>query len=299
MRTSDSGNGRASERLPDFIAVGPPRTGTTWLHRALTGSVILPLVKETHYFSYNYHLGLDWYRACFNASRWDRPVGEITPTYFDHPQARERIAEVIPDCKIIISLRDPVERTYSQYKVWFRAGLVEGPFDYTKLRTQLAANASYVTNLKAWRALFGPDNLLMVFYDDLRSDPQYYLDSICAFIGCSRIDLNGSSKASPVNLSDEAPRSLRAARLVRQLRDELIRRHRWRLARLLEPNTLLWNLAFTGGERYSSLDQDTERQLRKLLRPEVEELESFLGRDLSAWKKDVADAKAEVHAART
>ncbi len=263
-----SRNGRkAGARLPDFIAAGPPRTGTTWLHRVMSGHVGLPLIKETQFFAYNYHLGLDWYRSCFNHCPDAVPVGELAPTYFDHPQAPARIAEVIPDCRIIVSLRDPVERAFSQYKAWFRAGLIEGSFDYAKQRAQLAAAAGYGSDLRAWRSLLGAASVLVVLYEDLRSDPPA-----------------SPGAASPVNLSERMPRSMTVARLIRQLRDELIRRRRFRLARLFEPATPLWNFAFTGGRPFPRLDPVTEQHLRTPLKPEVEELESLLGRDLSAWK---------------
>jgi hypothetical protein len=275
----------ASSRLPDFIAVGPPRTGTTWLHRVLTGHVGLPSgIKETQFFAWNYELGLQWYLSYFRDASPDLPLGEIAPTYFDHPQARSRIAEVIPGCRIICSLRDPVERVYSQYKVWLRAGLVEGPFDYAAQRTRLAASASYASNLRAWMSMFDASNVLVTLYDDLRADPQAYIDSICGFIGIPRVDLSGSPRAAhPVNRSQEEPRSMMLARQIRKVRDQLIRR-RYRLARLLEAGSPLWNLFFTGGKPYPPLDPAVDRRLRALLLPEIEDLESVLGRDLSAWK---------------
>ncbi len=272
-------------RLPDFLAVGPPRTGTTWLHGVLTGHVGLPSgIKETQFFAWNYELGLEWYLSYFREASPHLPLGEIAPTYFDHPQARTRIAEIIPECRIICSLRDPIERVYSQYKAWRRAGLVEGPFDYEAQRTRLAASASYASNLRAWLSMFDASNVLVTLYDDLRADPQAYINSICGFIGIPRIDLSGSPRAAdPVNRSEEEPRSMMLARQIRKVRDLLIRR-RWRLARLLEAGSPLWNLFFTGGKPYPPLDSAVDRRLRELLLPEIEDLESVLGRDLSAWK---------------
>src|SRR5271154_5339240 len=98
------------KRLPGYIAVGPTRTATTWLQRVLTGHLGLPKgIKETQFFIWNYHLGLDWYRWHFRNCPPHLPVMEIAPTYFDSPQARERLKSHIPDCKIICTVRDPVE----------------------------------------------------------------------------------------------------------------------------------------------------------------------------------------------
>jgi Sulfotransferase domain len=277
---------RAS-RLPDFIAVGPPRTGTTWLYRVLTGHVGLPFgIKETQFFVWNYDLGLEWYLSYLRNAPDNLPLGEIAPTYFDHPEARQRIAALIARCRIIISLRDPVDRIYSQYKTWCSAGLLDDePFDYQKQRSQLGASTSYAINLKAWREAFGKDNVLVVLYDDLRANPQAYLDSVCSFIGIAPIDLRNSRWADdPVNPALRRSGSMRLARAVQNLRDYLVRRGYARLGGLLIDGTPLWNLLHAGGKEYPRLSPETEAELRNLLRPEVEELELLLGRDLSAWK---------------
>lgn len=112
-----------SVRLPDFIVIGPPRTGTTWLHRVLEGHVGLPAgIKETQFFSWNHGQGLQWYHSFFRDIPLALPAGEIAPACFDHPEARERIAALIPHCRIVCTLRDPVARLYSQYKAWHRVG---------------------------------------------------------------------------------------------------------------------------------------------------------------------------------
>jgi hypothetical protein len=281
-----SSNKKVPSRLPDFLAVGPPRTGTTWLYRVMQGHVGLPSVKETQFFAYNYHLGLDWYRWCFKQCSAALPVGELAPTYFDHAEARFRIVQAIPQCRIIVSLRDPVERAYSQYKVWSRAGLLKGQFDYLKQRARLAAHASYAVNLQAWQKLFGRAHVLVLLYDDLRQDPQGYLNSICNFLGIARIELEQSHGAgSPVNKSDTMPRNRWLAKMFRRLRDELIRRRLHRLARYFEDDTRLWQLVYTSRHPYPPLDAETEVRLRLLLRPEIELLELLLNRDLSAWKQ--------------
>src|SRR5207245_11287355 len=107
-----------SIRLPDFIVVGPPRTATTWLDTVLRGHVGLPRdVKETHFFARNYRQGLTWYERHFRHCAAEPVIGEICAAYFENPQARERIRTHLPKCRIICTLRDPVERLYSYYKL--------------------------------------------------------------------------------------------------------------------------------------------------------------------------------------
>jgi Sulfotransferase domain len=278
--------------LPDFIAVGPPRTGTTWLHRVLRGHVGLPSIKETQFFAYNYGLGVHWYRSYFRDCRQGFPAGEIAPTYFDHPEARARIAAVIPNCRIICSLRDPVERAYSHYKAWRRAGLLDGSFEDVVKLSWPRVSANYVLNLRAWNNMFGTENVLVMLYDDLCADPQAYLDRVCGFVGIAHVDLSAApGGAEPVNLSEQAPRSMVLARSMLKLRDALIRRRFRRLARLVEAGTPLWKLFFAGGRPYPPLDPAVDIHLRHLLKPEIEDLESLLGRELSAWKTPLLEPR--------
>ncbi len=116
-------------RLPDFIGVGPGRTGTTWLHEVLKGRVNLPAgIKETDFFTTNYNKGIEWYAHHFRDADRVRPTGEVNP-YFGFPEAAERIALHIPRCKIICSFRNPVERIYSAYKLWRHYTLTNDPLD--------------------------------------------------------------------------------------------------------------------------------------------------------------------------
>ena len=136
---SESNQNRAP-RLPDFIAVGPPRTATTWLHEVLQGHVCLPADrKETDFFTRFYDRGLDWYADYFRHCEGGIPVGELSPMYFASPPARERIARHLPECKIIVSLRDPVERAYSNYRMLRR--IVATKVDFEDCRDDAGRSA--------------------------------------------------------------------------------------------------------------------------------------------------------------
>lgn len=114
--------------LPSFLIVGGQRCGTTSMYRALAQHpAILKAVlhKGVHYFDTAYHKGLPWYRAHFPLLRTARatarrsgvePVAfESSPYYLYHPLAGERIASDLPDVKLIVLVRDPVERACSQH----------------------------------------------------------------------------------------------------------------------------------------------------------------------------------------
>lgn len=276
-----------SLRLPDFIGVGPGRTGTTWLHETLKGHVGLPLIKETHYFKHHYDKGPEWYAAHFADCPLELPVGEICGTYFNLASARERIARDLPSCKIICSLRDPVDRMYSHYRqmrsLW---GTRESFEEALQNRPEIRDASGYAMHVEAWQKSFGRENVLVVFYDDLKSKPQGYIDSVCAFLGISPINLkNSATGAEKVNFMEasRAPRNRRlalaAGRTVSWLREK-------RLDSLLYlfRRSGLFQLCVGGGAEYGPLSAETEDRLRKQFLLDIERLEVLTSRDLSSWK---------------
>jgi sulfotransferase family protein len=103
---------------PSFFILGPPRTGTSWLHEILRGRAILPSsAKETRFFDSHFHRGTDWYRAHYPKTIDGRCIGEVAPTYFASAEARERIAKLFPQARVVCIFRNPVERVLSLYRV--------------------------------------------------------------------------------------------------------------------------------------------------------------------------------------
>ena len=274
-------------RLPDFIAVGPPRTATTWLDKVLRGHAELPRqTKETHFFARNYDQGLRWYENHFRDCGFEAVVGEICAAYFENSQARERIHTDIPGCKIICTLRNPVERLYSYYKLMRHNGRTEEGFEESINRhSKMLDSSRYASLLREWQALFGKDRVLVALNDDLSADPQGYLDRIASFIGIPRITLSHSmTSRNRENTIETAPRSAWLARNARSFRFWLGSHQFYRTRRFLN-RAGVWRFCFEGGEVFPPLDAAVKSRLRDLLRPEVEELEELLQRDLSQWKE--------------
>ncbi|MBC1262451.1 sulfotransferase domain-containing protein [Synechococcus sp. BSF8S] len=112
-------------RLPDFLVPGAQKGGTTTLQALLSAhqQVFLPAGKEVHYFSLHYERGAHWYGEQFADAVPSQCCGEITPYYLFHPEAPRRIQELLPGVRLVLLLRDPVERAVSQYFHSVRLGL--------------------------------------------------------------------------------------------------------------------------------------------------------------------------------
>jgi hypothetical protein len=271
--------------LPDFIGVGPGRTATTWLNEMLAGQVDLPWgIKETDYFTTNYHKGIRWYADHFRRASGARPVGEINP-YFGIEQAAERIQHHLPNCKIVCTFRDPVERIYSAYRLWRHYTLTRLAMDEFLIKVpQVIEVTRYATHLPEWQQRFGAGRVLVCLNDDLRADPQAFLDRICGFIGIARIAVTGvTMRASAVNSINDLPRFPRLARRARRFMYWLEEAQAYRVMNSLE-RAGVWDFCFGGGAQFGPLDPAIDAKLRAIMMPEIEALERMIGRDLSAWK---------------
>ncbi len=275
-------------RLPTFVHVGPPRTGTTWLHEVLTGHIGLPSEKETRFFDVRYDRGVEWYCNLFGDYPADVPAGEMGPTYFSNAIARERIKRDIPDCKIIVTFREPAARLYSLYRLLrSERRPVNDTFDgYWRFQINCGADlCSYATHLKRWQATFGKSRVLVLFYEDLSSNPQGYLDTVCDFVGTRRIALDRSRVGSAKVYS--APAAARSSAVARRTVETVdwVSRHGARPLIELGQRTALWKIMrrpFV--EEFPPLSQESVDEIRAMMLPEIEELERLTGRDLSRWK---------------
>ena len=277
-------------RLPEIIGAGPGRTGTTWLHRVLEGHVDLPCgVKETDFFTVNYHKGIDWYAHHFRNADGTRPIGEFNP-YFGFPEAVGRIAQHIPRCKIICTFRNPVERIYSAYKLWRHYTLTNLPLNEFLVKVpQVIEVTRYARHLPDWIERFGQDRVLVLLNDDLRADPQAYLDRVCDFIGIERYPVPAlAAQGELINSITDLPRFPRVARKARHFMYWLEEIQAYGTSNFLE-RAGAWKFAFGGGPQFPPLDPATEAHLHELMRSEIDELERMIGRDLSAWKAPRAD----------
>ena len=107
--------------LPDFLIIGAQKCGTTFLYQLLVQHprVKPAFVKEVHYFDLNFAKGNNWYRSHFPLQMRNTRTyitGEASPYYLFHPHAAKRASMVVPDAKLIILLRNPVDRAYSHYQ---------------------------------------------------------------------------------------------------------------------------------------------------------------------------------------
>jgi Sulfotransferase family len=193
-----SGSGRG--HLPTFIGIGSMRCGSTWLYQVLKchPDIQLAECKELDFFFMRKMLRYDlrWYEEQFEPANGAGPKplrGEISPLYARLKQWQvNRIASLLPAARIVLTLRHPIERVWSQALYEFghrshRDVRKVGPTEFLRQverpRSQLSSD--YYRTIKIWSNAFGRDALHVGFFDQLREDPDTYLNSVLKHIGAS------------------------------------------------------------------------------------------------------------------
>jgi hypothetical protein len=221
----------ASRRpLPSFLIVGAAKAGTTSLHEYLCEHprVSTPLRKEIHYFDFSYGRGEPWYRAHFDRPRSAGEIsGESTPYYLFHPLVPERVARDLPDVKLIVLLRDPIDRAFSQHNHEVSSGYETLPFgeacereaerlrgeeermrrepgysSFSHQHNSYLARSRYAEQLERWYGHFDRDRFLVLGAEELFADPAATLARTQEFLG---LDVELPGDLSPRNSRTYAP----------------------------------------------------------------------------------------------
>jgi hypothetical protein len=173
-------------RLPNFIYVGPDKAGSSWLHEALIThpQVFMSPAKDLYFFDRYYDRGVDWYAEQF-ARAGDQPiVGEVCQEYLFEPRAAERMADVLPEPRIMVTLRDPVARALSSYLYMIRIGERPGTFsEALAQRPILLDHSRYGSALMRFVETLGRERIYVGVFDDLDEDPQSFFSAVAVPAG--------------------------------------------------------------------------------------------------------------------
>ena len=188
-----------TSRQPTFIIAGAMRCRTTRVNVYLREhpEIEVSTPKEVHFFDLHFDKGLDWYEEHFPGSGTASAIGEATPDYLYDPVVPERIAATLPEVKIVLLLRDPVERARSHY--WHNRSRNREDLEF--LEALQSESERVKVDREGWdrfsyvdRGLYGeqlarlyehvpPDRVLVQTFDDLESEPGIVFRRTCEFLG--------------------------------------------------------------------------------------------------------------------
>jgi hypothetical protein len=293
-------------RLPNLVVVGAPKCGTTSLYHYLGQhpQVYLPTRKELHYFSRRelardtagpgdqtvlQHLCAD--RAAYEAeyaAAGEQPVlGDISPSYFDFAEVAPAMRRELGDARIVILLRDPIGKAFSQYMHLVRDGRETLPFfralEAEAERTRqgwsmiwrYAGSSRYAARVRRYLDAFGPERVRVYRFEDFIADPQATLTDLWTWLGIDPAVRPDTSRA--FNASSR-PRSRLVASLISK-RSPLAA-----AARALVPagvrNRVTEAVRGLNAGAKGGVDEPSAEYLRTQFRDDVTETEALLGRPL-------------------
>ena len=222
-----SGITASSRVLPDFIIIGTVRSGSTSLYYNICEhpSVLEAAYDEIGYFDSNYHLGENWYRSMFPRKKMMNKIredtgysitGEDTPFYFWKKEVAERILSDMPETKLIVILRNPVDRAYSNYNLAVRENnekltfeeaigeeiefLSKNSFRETvdRFRSYLT-KGMYVNQIKPWLDIFSREQLHFLSTEQMKNEPCETLDLVFKFLSIPSYDIKNLQERKLAN----------------------------------------------------------------------------------------------------
>jgi len=202
--------------LPQVLFVGPPRTGTTWIWEYLRarGDIVLPEgVKETWFFSSMFCKGVDWYATHFKHRKGCSAVIEVDPTLLSHPEAPKRVRKVLgSDVRIIVTVRDPVKRSWSHYLHARRYGWTRNPLEQAIQEIPDIIEASrYSKYVPRWQSVVGEKQVVILYHEPLAQSPEIFVRNMCSAIGLPVVRIPQQLLKTRMNIS----RDVRSQILIR------------------------------------------------------------------------------------
>jgi hypothetical protein len=275
--------------LPNFLVIGAQRAGTTLLHEVLGAhpEVYVPhRRKEVHYFDWYWDRGADWYAAFFppgDEAGPYRAIGEATPDYLFEPDVPQRIRQTCPDCRFIVSLRDPVDRAHSWY-LYARRSFNErrGFEDFIEQQTEVLQRGRYSEQLSRYFAEFGKDAVLVLIFEEFLHAPADHLGRLTRFLGLTA-DWPDIEPLLSRRVNDSRAPYFPAAFAGARKFGNLLLRHDldWPVRVAKQLSVPQW---FGSEKAKPKMSKATRAHLKRLYADEILDLEALLRRDLGVWR---------------
>lgn len=281
---------------PDVFLMGVSKAASTWIHRCLREhpGVFVPEDDSLRFFDLDYPLGLDHYLRHFQAAPPGSLCVDASPTYLRSPVAAERIARHFPNARFLLSLRDPVERAFSQFWHEKKQGRLDYSFEeaigHFLFFPWIVEHGFYAAHVRRLLQHFPRERITVVLYDDLVADPRLFLDQVLDALELPR-DFSPSVLNKRVN--EAGNRQTASMQAVKKLRGKTwLRPVRRMVKTVFGQKNLMRELgkAVSDREEYDRGMSATARaRLIQLYAEDLAELEGLLGLTLQRWRMPIVE----------
>lgn len=279
----------------EVIGIGVQKAATSWLfrclieHPELRGSTAEVRDKELNFFNHHYDRGYDWYESQFERGPWKNV--EFSVLYFYDRNVPDRVARYNPDARLLLCLRNPVDRAISHYRHEIRTGRV--PEWRRNFRDALRRNPSYVDqglyarHLERWLEHFELERVHIVDYDNVSTRPAEVLSGAFRFLGVddafapslsnSQVNtshvLGGGVVRGTLGLGAKAVRRALGGGVATKLRSTAAGRR-----------IQAYRYAEVGQREALPVGSEDRQRLAEVFLPDLHRLSVLLGRDFSHWQ---------------
>jgi hypothetical protein len=280
-----------NQSFPTFLGIGVPKAGSTWVCEILGShpEVLMASRKEVHYFDRNFEKGPDWYARFFASEKAHSAAGEFTTHYLFDERVPSRIRTVPSVERLLLLLRNPVERAISHYRFRCQVDNFRGTFsEFLSGYPEAVDWGRYASHLAPWLDEFERERILILVYEDAVRDVPATKSRLGRWLGVDPGRFPGEAGLAKTN-ETLIPKHRRAYALATR-QAQFLRRHD--LDRLLDlgrkagaKRVLARGVpAARDGSSVPSVTGEERARLWEVFAPEVDRLERMAALDLSGWK---------------
>ena len=267
---------------PNFLHIGPSKAGSTWIFKILSWhpDIYAYPGKNLGFFSTRYENGVDWYLDQFQPEPQHQAVGEVSHSYLVSPEAPKRIRDLLPDVKLTVCLREPVERTFSDYLDGIKNGKVEGSLeDAIEQRPSLVNKSRYGEQIERYLQVFDRNQIHIASFDELKSAPDRFAAKLFEFLEVKPLEIPDEFKGKVLPAGTPRVRGIAmgAKRVSRVARKLGLRSLRGKLKTSPSVRNMLYRPYNDDSKPVMPIE--AEERLRRLMIPEVQLLDSVAGTD--------------------
>jgi len=274
----------------DFIGIGAQKAATSWIYACLNDhpEVCMP-IKEINFFSRdrNWKRGFGWYYDIYS-NCGSKIKGEFSTSYLSCNKSPSRIFSNLGDIKIIVCLRNPIDRAYSNYINDIKSGVVGKNTTFSqalKSHPEYIESAKYYEQLSNYMRYFSKDKIFVLIYDDIEANPLAFIQSIYKFIGVN--DKYTSSFTDKKLNTARVPHFIFIDKFINtvSLFMNMLKIHyfAWLIKKTRLPS-LIRSINTKNNNNtcmeYSDIDK---KHIYSMLSDDISKLESILGRTLPDW----------------
>jgi len=283
---------------PNFLYIGASKAGSSWIYECLREhpEVFVPEAKDLQFFDRYYDKGLEWYLKHFKDAASFKARGELSHDYFLFDGVARKIKNTLGDIKLIACLREPTDKMISSYKyaktAYLKKHITFHDFFFNSSdiftmsgyrdHNMTPQSARYYDNLLPFFDYFSKEDILILFFDELKNDPRNFIKKIYSFINVSDDYL--PSMLNKKILASDKPRNLFLSHLAYFMGGVFRQMGLANFVGSIKRNRLFNRLLYQNKKLDLTIDNQTKQKIKKYYEADLQKLEYLIDKKLpKSW----------------